>query len=605
MYKSSKERNYRTQPSSSSEKKKNNNNVSKVVEQPLSNNNRSFSSSNNSYSNPSPNSNNMNKRKLNISDNNITTSIRTVVKKQELKRVKFDESESNKKNEEEILMEKIKLEEQLLLANDEQEVNKRREERKKRLKELAEKEKQLISSEQLTQQQEEVDTTIKQDEEIKQEIKEEEKLVSNERNNFLKQLEMERNKILEEKETLKLEIKEEKEQQLEQIEQHIGGLKSESPLIDMFSDSPILINQHDNNLNEKNNIGNKIAIDLFDDKDGYYRYTIGEMINDNYRVISCLGQGVFSTVLKCFDTKNRKEVAIKVIRNNESMRKAGLKEIDLLNKLEEKDPKDEFHCVRKFDHFMYRNHLCIIFELLDLNLREILKTYGKEQGKPVGISMDGVILYTRQLLVALKHLQNCEILHADIKPDNMLVHPSHMKVKLSDFGSGSYVNENTITCYLVSRFYRAPEIILGMKYSYPIDMWSVACTIYELYTGKILFPSQNNNDALRLMMELKGNIPKKMLKKSTLKDFHFDKDGGFLFREIDQFTNKVVIKKLFFHKNIRDLRALLLNAMTKDTPEERKRVAKLHDFLEKALTLDPSKRLTVDQALSHPLLLEQ
>merc|ERR1712037_290964 len=79
-------------------------------------------------------------------------------------------------------------------------------------------------------------------------------------------------------------------------------------------------------------------------------------------------------------------------------------------------------------------------------------------------------------------MKKANIVHADIKPDNILVNESKLHLKLCDFGSASHVAEGEITPYLVSRFYRAPEIILGMKYDFGIDLWSSGTTFYELYT---------------------------------------------------------------------------------------------------------------------------
>jgi len=90
-----------------------------------------------------------------------------------------------------------------------------------------------------------------------------------------------------------------------------------------------------------------------------------------------------------------------------------------------------------------------------MNLREILKKYGKD----VGINIKAVRVYAQQLFLALALLKKCKILHADIKPDNILVNESkNTVIKLCDLGSASFDNENEITPYLVSRFYRAPEI---------------------------------------------------------------------------------------------------------------------------------------------------
>lgn len=134
--------------------------------------------------------------------------------------------------------------------------------------------------------------------------------------------------------------------------------------------------------------------------------------------------------------------------------KSGLKELDVLKKLNDSDPQDRFHCLRLYRHFFHKNHLCMVFELMSLNLREVLKKYGRN----IGLHIAAVRSYSQQILLALKLMRKCGILHADIKPDNILVNESKIVLKLSDFGSASAIQENDITPYLVSRFYRAPEI---------------------------------------------------------------------------------------------------------------------------------------------------
>lgn len=71
-------------------------------------------------------------------------------------------------------------------------------------------------------------------------------------------------------------------------------------------------------------------------------------------------------------------------------------------------------------------------------------------------------------------------------------------------------------CIKVTHFWNTFISVLGLPYDHPMDMWSVGCCLYELYTGKVLFPGPTNNDMLRLQMELKGPFPKKMLKKVAL-----------------------------------------------------------------------------------------
>lgn len=95
-----------------------------------------------------------------------------------------------------------------------------------------------------------------------------------------------------------------------------------------------------------------------------------------------------------------------------------------------------------------------------MNLRELTNKFGRK----VGLNIDAVGHYTAQLLVALKHLKNNKILHADIKPDNILVNEKFSRVKLCDFGSAMRQGDVEVTPYLVSRFYRSPEVILGLPY---------------------------------------------------------------------------------------------------------------------------------------------
>lgn len=191
-----------------------------------------------------------------------------------------------------------------------------------------------------------------------------------------------------------------------------------------------------------------------------------------------------------------------------------------------------------------------------MNLRDVLKKYGKD----VGISIKAVRIYAQQLFLSLSLLKRCNILHADIKPDNILVSESKNTLKLCDLGSASDASDNEITPYLVSRFYRAPEIskwlfaktivymvaykclrakVIGLPYDHAIDVWSSACTLYELFTGKILFPGRSNNQMLKHIMEVKGKLPNRMIKKGQFGAQHFDEENNFISVEIDRLTNKV------------------------------------------------------------------
>lgn len=343
--------------------------------------------------------------------------------------------------------------------------------------------------------------------------------------------------------------------------------------------------------------------DAYDDADGYYNFQVGEIMDDRYEVFANVGKGVFSTVLRARDMAAPRqngapppEVAIKMIRANDTMYKAGQLEKVICNKLAGADLEGRRHCIRMLRSFEYRGHLCLVFEPLDMNLRELTNKYGRG----VGLNIQAVRMYAAQLLQALHHMKNCGVLHADLKPDNILVNQQRNVVKVCDFGSAMFEGEgNDITPYLVSRFYRAPEIILGMKYSHPIDMWALGCVIYELFTGKILFGGRTNNEMLKLQMDVKGGFPRKMLKKGTFVDQHFEGEPNYVFGMMEQdAVTKRPVRRLIANPTVqRDVAALLAGA-----EGERVKVQQLVDLLEKMLALDPEKRLTPKDALRHPFI---
>lgn len=258
----------------------------------------------------------------------------------------------------------------------------------------------------------------------------------------------------------------------------------------------------------------------YDDDRGDYTIILGDHLAYRYEVVDVLGKGSFGQVVRCIDHKTGVLVAVKIIRNKKRFHQQALVEVNILQKIREWDPKNR-HSMVNFTHsFYFRGHLCISTELLDMNLYEFIKSNNFR-----GFSLKLIRRFTKQMLSSLLCLKQHKVIHCDLKPENILLrHPMHSEIKVIDFGSSCFENEKVYT-YIQSRFYRSPEVILGMTYGLPIDMWSVGCILAELYTGVPIFPGENEQEQLACIMEVFGPPEKHLIEKSTRKKLFFDSMG--------------------------------------------------------------------------------
>ncbi|TFB07342.1 Dual specificity protein kinase pom1 [Trichoderma ghanense] len=273
---------------------------------------------------------------------------------------------------------------------------------------------------------------------------------------------------------------------------------------------------------------NKVVGDLssdapnfgYDDERGDYSIVIGDHLAYRYEVIDVLGKGSFGQVVRCIDHKLGVLVAVKIIRNKKRFHQQALVEVNILQKLREWDPHNKHSMVNFTQSFYFRGHLCISTELLDMNLYEFIKAHSFR-----GFSLRIIRRFTKQILSSLIILKQKKVIHCDLKPENILLrHPLHAEIKVIDFGSSCFESEKVYT-YIQSRFYRSPEVILGMTYGLPIDMWSVGCILAELYTGVPIFPGENEQEQLACIMEVFGPPEKHLIEKSTRKKLFFDSMG--------------------------------------------------------------------------------
>jgi dual specificity tyrosine-phosphorylation-regulated kinase 2/3/4 len=318
----------------------------------------------------------------------------------------------------------------------------------------------------------------------------------------------------------------------------------------------------------------------YDDERFYYKIVIGDHLSYRYEVQQIIGKGSYGQVCMCFDHKFKTHVAIKIIRSQAKFHKQGRIEVKVLSSL--KDQCDETCTVAILDHFIFRKHLCISFELLSANLYELLKTNGFH-----GFSQNLIKKFAWQLLLCLKNLKEKKIIHCDLKPENILLRKNPKNtIKVIDFGSSCYCTEK-IHLYLQSRFYRAPEVILGINYSEAIDMWSLGCILAELHIGYPLFPGESETDQLLCIMEIKGVPPDYIIEKATKKKQYFDNG-------VPKIYSNTKGKKRF--PRSKSLHNALKN------PDEF-----FLDFLDSNLYLecfewDPESRITPLDALNHPWL---
>ena len=251
----------------------------------------------------------------------------------------------------------------------------------------------------------------------------------------------------------------------------------------------------------------------YDDERNDYKACIGDHLEYRYEILSVIGKGAFGRVLQCYDHKENQHVAIKIIRNARRFHKQAQIELRVLQVLRDQRVP---HTVIMLDHFKFRNHECMVFELLDLSLFDYLK-----QNRFRGFPVMWVRTVALQLVEVLMVMKRNGVIHCDLKPENVLFEDSKKSgIKLIDFGSACYDSAKMYS-YIQSRFYRAPEIILGLKYSYPIDMWSLGCLLSELYTGRPLFPGENETDQLLWIMSALGHPPSDMLAEASKKNVFF------------------------------------------------------------------------------------
>jgi len=327
-----------------------------------------------------------------------------------------------------------------------------------------------------------------------------------------------------------------------------------------------------------------------DDEEGHLVYKEGDMLQDRYRIISTLGEGTFGKVLQVQDLYKNRAVALKIIKNVKKYREAAKLEINVLAKLNRYDPQGKNLCVGMLDWFDFHGHMCIAFEILGQSVFDFLKDNAYT---PYPIDQCRQMAY--ELCFSVNFLHKNRLTHTDLKPENILFRDStsegelhrvvkNPEIRLIDFGSATFNHEHH-SSIVSTRHYRAPEVIMELGWSQPCDVWSIGCIVFECALGVTLFQTHDNREHLAMMERVLGPLPQRMAARSQLKYF----SHGRLDWDENSSNGRYV------RKNCRPLRRYIpKDARGQDGWDD------MFDLINKMLIYEPSRRLTLPEALRHP-----
>uniref|UniRef100_A0A096LR22 non-specific serine/threonine protein kinase n=1 Tax=Poecilia formosa TaxID=48698 RepID=A0A096LR22_POEFO len=350
--------------------------------------------------------------------------------------------------------------------------------------------------------------------------------------------------------------------------------------------------------------------------DGDYQVVQHEVLcsmKNTYEVLDFLGRGTFGQVVKCWKRGTGEVVAVKILKNHPSYARQGQIEVGILARLSGENA-DEHNLVRAFECFQHRSHTCLVFEMLEQNLYDFLK---QNKFSPLPLKVIRPVL--QQVATALKKLKSMGLIHADLKPENiMLVDPVRQpyRVKVIDFGSASHVSKAVCSTYLQSRYYRAPEIILGLPFCEAIDMWSLGCVIAELFLGWPLYPGALEYDQIRYISQTQGLPGEQLLNTGTKTARFFCKESDLPYaawrlKSTDEHETETGMKskeaRKYIFSCLDDIAHvnLMMNLEGCDLLAEKADRREFVGLLKKMLLIDAEERIAPAEALIHPFVTMQ
>lgn len=397
------------------------------------------------------------------------------------------------------------------------------------------------------------------------------------------------------------------------------SIKSPNPSPDYFMDSPMDSPVHPlNGSSNDQQLSNKafaismpqVHVRSLDD------VNVGDHIAYRFEVLQLLGKGTFGNVYKCKDHKNNIDIAIKLVKQkgNSIFSRHAKCELDMLlyfteqyqqqQQQQQKQLKSENqvkrkYCIQLLKYFEFRKFACFVLPVYGSSLAEYIKkkrnNHTKSKSSAV-CSIRFMKLVAIQMLECLSFLQSHGIIHGDITPENILLkNEVTAEIVLIDFGNAVFANtldeqeiKHPRDRNEKSRYYVAPEIVLGCGYGFEVDVWSFACILPELRTGRYLFPCGDEIDLIYAHAEYLGHPPYAMALQSIQRENLFSEFGDlhlpYLTTVGGQEKNREISSKSFYEHVFYDFN------------QDRGLVK----FLIACLRWAPAARLTPEDALKHP-----
>uniref|UniRef100_A0A2P2I2L9 Stress-activated protein kinase JNK n=1 Tax=Hirondellea gigas TaxID=1518452 RepID=A0A2P2I2L9_9CRUS len=313
----------------------------------------------------------------------------------------------------------------------------------------------------------------------------------------------------------------------------------------------------------------------------FYTVEIGDTrfsILRRYSNLKAIGSGAQGIVCAAYDSVSLQNVAIKKLSRpfqNVTHAKRAYREFKLMKLVNHKNIIGLFNAFtpqRTMDEFQ---DVYLVMELMDANLCQVIQ---------MDLDHERMSYLLYQMLCGIKHLHSAGIIHRDLKPSNIVV-KSDCTLKILDFGLARTAGTTfMMTPYVVTRYYRAPEVILGMGYTENVDIWSVGCIMGEMIRGGVLFPGTDHIDQWNKIIEQLGTPSHEFMQRlqPTVRNYVENRPRccGYNFERL--------FPDVLFP--------------SESTDHNRLKASQARDLLSRMLVIDPERRTSVDEALMHPYI---